>query len=238
MTPSTRRIDRRVVPWFLTCFALAWTAGAYAQFQPVPGREYHEIFNATNQVRGEAIVALVLAPSIEAQQADTIQVLLPASYNGELRVEALSADGRFRGEGSFAGSRSRDRWVALPLGRAEAKEPHASLRRPVNTETLALAVRGADGTLYVARWGGEAPSSHRSEMLRIYVNSGRADIFIVPGKAKAVHCRPLTIPQPLRYDSYCDVPLADVPADGNLKLIRRDQFEEQTQTFSEYLPHE
>src|SRR3989441_3083053 len=238
MTPSTRRIDRRVVPWFLTCFALAWTASAYAQFRPVPGREYHEMFNATNQVRGEAVVALVLAPSLEAQRANTIQVLLPASYNGELRVETLSADGRFRGEGSFSGSRSLNRWVALQLGQADPKEPHANLRRPVNTETLALAVRGVDGTLYVARWGGGVPSSDRSEKLRIYVNSGRAEIFIVPGKATAVHCRPLNIPQPLRYDSYCDVPLADAPADGNFKLIRRDHFEEQTQTFSVYLPHE
>ena len=108
----------------------------------------------------------------------------------------------------------------------------------MNTETLALAVRGADGTLYVARWGGGASSSESREKLRIYVNSGRADIFIVPGKAKAVHCRSLNIAQALRYDTYCDVPLADIPPDGKFKLIRRDQFEEQTQTFSVYLPRE
>ena len=236
MNPGEARIDRRAVAGFLTGLALATSANA--DFRPVPGHEYHEVLNATNRVRGEAVVALVLAPTVEAQQADTIRVRLPASYSGELRVEVLSADGRFRGEGSFTGSRGDDRWVGLRLGRGGAKEPPADPPRPVSTETLALSVRGADGTLYVARWGGETPAANDRGSLRIYVNSGRADIFIVPGATRAIHCRSLTIAQPLCYDSYCDVPLADIPPDGKFKLIRRDQFEEQTQTFSVYLPRE
>lgn len=238
MNPGGARIDRRAAAGFLIGLALA-TTSPYADFRPVPGREYHEVLNATNRVRGEAVVALVLAPTVEAQQADTIRVRLPASYSGELRVQVLSADGRFRGEGSFSGSRGDDRWVGLRLGRGGAKEqPPADPPRPVSTETLALSVRGADGTLYVARWGGESPAAHDRGSLRIYVNSGRADIFIVPGATRAIHCRSLTIAQPLCYDSYCDVPLADIPPDGKFKLIRRDQFEEQTQAFSVYLPRE
>ena len=211
MNPGEARIDRRAVAGFLTGLALATSANA--DFRPVPGREYHEVLNATNRVRGEAVVALVLAPTVEAQQADTIRVRLPASYSGELRVEVLSADGRFRGEGSFTGSRGDDRWVGLRLGRGGAKEPPADVRP------------GAFVTIEIGS-------------LRIYVNSGRADIFIVPGATKAVHCRSLNIAQALRYDTYCDVPLADIPPDGKFKLIRRDQFEEQTQTFSVYLPRE
>jgi len=237
MNPRGARIDRRVVAGILAGLALA-TTSARGDFRPVPGREYHETLNATNRVRGEAVVAIVLGPTVEAQRADTIRVRLPVSYSGELRVEVLSADGRFRGEGSFTGSRGAERWVALRLGSGGDKEPPADATRPVSTETLALSVHGADGTLYVARWGGEASVPDDRGSLRIYVNSGRADIFIVPGAAKAVHCRSLTIAQPLRYDSYCDVPLANVPADGKFKLIRRDQFEEQTQTFSVYLPRE
>jgi hypothetical protein len=237
MIYRARRIDHAVVAGAIACFALAWTASLYAQFLPVPGREYREIFNATNQVRGEAVVALVVAPTDESQQTDTIRVLLPKAYSGEVQVEVLSADGRFRGEGSFAGSRGDDQWVALRLGRSDTSEAPVNPRRPVSAETLALAVRGADGTLYVARWGGGTPSSTGSERLRMYVNSGRADVFIVPGERKAVRCRSLTIPQPLRYDSFCDVPIADVPDDGRFKLIRRDQFDQQTQMFSVYLPH-
>ena len=86
MNPGEARIDRRAVAGFLTGLALATSANA--DFRPLPGREYHEVLNATNRVRGEAVVALVLAPTVEAQQADTIRVRLPASYSGELRVTA------------------------------------------------------------------------------------------------------------------------------------------------------
>jgi hypothetical protein len=42
-------------------------------------------------------------------------------------------------------------------------------------------------------------------------------------------CHSLDIPQPERFDAYCDALLSDLPADGQLVLVRRDQFEEQTQ---------
>jgi hypothetical protein len=50
--------------------------------------------------------------------------------------------------------------------------------------------------------------------------------------ARVVPCAPLNIPQPLRFDAYCDVAVRDVPPDGRLVLIRRDQGDEQTQTIT------
>jgi hypothetical protein len=46
-----------------------------------------------------------------------------------------------------------------------------------------------------------------------------------------VTCTALNVPQPVRFDGYCDLSVTSLPADGKLTLIRRDQFAEQNQDF-------
>ena len=79
---------------------LALPRAAAAQFSPVAGREYREFFNATVPVRGEAVVGLAVVPAAGAERAKVVEVWLPYRLSGELRVETLTADGRFRGEGA------------------------------------------------------------------------------------------------------------------------------------------
>jgi hypothetical protein len=206
---------------------------AAAQFQPAPGREYREFDNPVNPVRGEAVVGLAVAPTETAQQASVVQVFVPHPFSGEIHVETATANGRFRGEGVYSGSTKGKEWVSLRLTRSSPLNDKASLR-PVSPTSLAIAARGPGGTLYLARWG-EAPPSGSSELLRLYVNSRRADMFVRAG-ARVVRCAPMGIPQPVRFDTYCDLAMADVPKDGQVLLIRRDQFDEQTQAFKVYVP--
>lgn len=196
-----------------------------AQFSPVSGREYREFLNPVNPVRGEAVLGVaVVAAGPEAARSTTVDVWIPTRFRGELQVEMLTADGRFRGVGAYSGETPGGRWV--PLTVRPANPDTAPAPRPGDPVTLAVAVRGPGSTLFVARWG--TASTAPATTVRLYVNSRRGDMFVRAG-ATVVRCTPLNVPQPLRFDAYCDVPVRDVPPDGGLVLIRRDQGDEQTQ---------
>jgi len=102
-------------------------------------------------------------------------------------------------------------------------------QRPANPLALAIVARGANGAIFLARWGDSAPSAG-GESVRLYVNSRRAEMFVRSG-AKLVRCKPVGVSQSVRFDSFCDIDINDIPKDGQLTLIRRDQFDEQTQQF-------
>jgi hypothetical protein len=193
---------------------------AFAQFAPVPGREYKEFFNPVNPVRGEAVVGFAALPTAEAIKGTAIEVWLPGNFDGDLQVETLTADGRFRGEGVYRGKSPGGRWVPLTL-------TGSSPSRPGDPATLALAVRGPGSAVFVARWA--TTPARPAARLRLYVNGRRADMFVRVGTKTAQPCVALTIAQPLRFDAYCDVDRRDVPPDGVITLIRRDQFDEQEQ---------
>jgi hypothetical protein len=205
----------------LGLLALPYTV--HAQFSAVRGREYREFFNPVNPVRGEAVLGVALLPADEAPNSQRVEVWLPDRFSGELQLETLTADGRFRGEGVYAGSSAGGRWAPLPLS-ATSGGP-----RPGGAATLALAVRGPGSALFVARWS--SSSREPATRVRLYVNSRRAEMFVRAG-AKVSRCTPLGIPQPLRFDAYCDLDLGDLPEHGQLTLIRRDQFDEESQTFT------
>ena len=201
---------------------------ADAQFRAVPGSEYREFHNPVNPVRGEAVVGIALAPSEAAQADPTVRVFVAQPFSGEIRVETATADGRFRGEGTYAGSSKGNEWVTLELKPSGKSEGSPTLRRPVGATLLALSARGSPtGELFVSRWGSDDPSGTENSV-RLYVNSRRADMFIRAGST-VTPCAKNNVPQPVRFDTYCDVALRDIPKDGNLTLIRREMMSEQSQ---------
>jgi len=215
----------------MSLFALGVCTGilpAEAQFRAVPGSEYREFHNPVNPVRGEAVVGIALAPS-EAAQADTaVRVFIAQPFSGEIRVETATADGRFRGEGTYAGSSKGNEWVTLELKPSGKSEGSSALRRPVGATLLALSARGSStGELFVSHWGSDDPSGTDNNV-RLYVNSRRADMFIRAGST-VTPCAKNDVPQPVRFDTYCDVARRDIPKDGNLMLIRREMMNEQSQ---------
>lgn len=193
---------------------------AQAQYAPVPGRNYTERLNPTNPVSGEAVVGVAIAGDVK--DLHSLRVWMPRPHKGRLRVETLTADGRLRGEGEFEGETTTPGWIELTL-----MTPEQRSRQQLEGDATKLAVSVFDESRmrFVARWGDVA----LSQGVRFYVNSRRADVFI-RGSGQAIRCQRLDLPKPLRFDSYCDVPLAEIPPDGSLKLIRRDESDEQTQT--------
>ena len=211
---------------------------AVAQFKPVPGREYREFYNPVNPVRGEAVVGLAVVPTEAAQRAGVIQVYLQGPYTGEILVEATTADGRFRGEGIYAGSTRGKEWISLPLTSSSQASGKDIPLRPTSPTLLSIAARGPGGSLLVVQWGDQPPFGS-SDKLRLYVNSRRAEMFVRAGTnsgANVVRCMPINIQQSIRFDSYCDLAISELPKNGQVVLIRRDQFDEQTQTIQLHLP--
>lgn len=199
-----------------------------AQFRAAPGREYREFHNPVNPVRGEAVIGVALVPTEVEQAGKSVAVQIPQPFTGEIRLETATADGRFRGEGTFIGSSNGNEWITLELAAPSKPDGGSQLVRPVGAATLALSARGASGELFVSRWGTEAPKSAQ-EKVRLYVNSRRADMFLRAGST-VVPCKSNGVSQPVRFDTYCDVLLADIPKDGRLTLIRREGFDEQSQS--------
>ncbi len=173
---------RRPGSTFLVTLALLFLAyPCAAQFRPVAGHEYREFSNRVNPVRGEAVVGLSLAPTEADRKADVVQVFLPQPFSGEIRIETLTADGRFRGEGAYSRSSNGKEWVRLALLASPSVDSTEPSARPVNPFTLAIAARGPAGTLYLVRWG-NSPVVGSSERVRLYVNSRRAEMFVRAGK--------------------------------------------------------
>ena len=209
---------------------LVTTLPAFAQFRPVAGREYREYFNPVNPVRGEAVIGITMRPTEDQQRAPVVQVLVPAGYSGEIHLEMASADGKFRGEGVFTGGTKNKEWISLPLTAPTTKEGTPTFARPVSPLSLAVVARGSGGAVFLVRWGTASPADKPEDHVRFYVNSRRAEMFVRGAAGTApVRCKPIGVAQPIRFDTHCDVPLGDIPADGQISLIRRDQFDEQTQ---------
>jgi hypothetical protein len=222
----------KVVLLSLLAVTLLSAEDGWAQFVAVKGREYREFNNPTNPVRGEAVLGIAYVPASNnratnnrAIKGRVIEVWIPGKFSGELSVETSTADGRFHGEGAYTGEADAKQgtWVRVNLT-SSADQP-----LPGDSTSLALSVRGrtSDGRskLFVARWSGvDSPG-----IVRLYVNSRRADIFV--GSMK---CSPVTVSQALRFDTFCDLKIGSLLKDENnetiIRLTRRDQGDEQSQT--------
>ncbi len=204
---------------------------AAAEFQPVKDREYREYVNPSNPVAGKAVVgAVVLAAAPDAARQNQLSVFLPKPLTGQLHLEISSADGKFRGEGTFQGNSNGNEWVTLPLLPAGA-----SNQRPADARALAVSVSdGSGASVFVSNWGAPPAEAQAplTQTLRVFVNSRRGEMYWSNGSSPSQRCTSLGTTAAVRFDAVCDVPLTQLGKDGTLRLIRRDGFDTETQTFS------
>jgi hypothetical protein len=219
----------RVIGFLAMAVAIAAGDAAAAEFKPVAERGYREYFNAANPVRGHAVVGAALLSPAAAGPPTAIRVFLPQPFAGELSVDVATADGRYRGEGVYAGSSPGQEWVTLSL--VPQRPPvGASTDRPRDVGNLAVAVqRASDPALLLATWG-QVPTSVDDGTVRLFVNSRRAEMYWSTADAEPVRCEPVVATPPVRFDAACDVPAARIPADGQVTLMRRDGFDTQLES--------
>jgi hypothetical protein len=222
----------------LLCVATSASA-APKVFEQVPGSEYREQIDTPVSVSGLALVGLALAGPIDLD-AKVLYVYLTQPFDGRLRLEMTTADGRFRAQALYEGQSKGLEWVALSIEpHNDDKQSRAELKR--NPTELAVAVRPvttggtAIDTLLQVSWG-KLPDAQADRTLRLYVNSRRADMFVrAPGMDKEKGCTQLHIPNAVRFDTVCEIPWRPPAASKlsapkpQLQLLRRDGFDESQQ---------
>jgi hypothetical protein len=220
----------KLYPRLASCLTLAFIctgAMAASQFQPVKDREYREYVNPNNPVAGKAVVgAVVLAAAPDVTKQNQLSVFIPKAMSGQLHLEISSADGRFRGEGTYQGNSQGNEWVTLPLTSATDNQ------RPADASALAVSVSdGSSASIYVTNWGAP-PGGTQAQTLRVFVNSRRGEMYWSAGSGAAQRCASLGAAVPVRFDSVCDVPLAQLAKGASLRLVRRDGFDTESQTLT------
>lgn len=222
-----RKILSLAPVWMLACTGVA---GA-AEFQPVKDREYREYVNPSNPVAGKAVVgAVVLAVAPDAARQNQLSVFLSKPLTGQLHLEISSADGKFRGEGTYQGNSQGNEWITLPL-----LSTGANNQRPADARALAVSVSDGSGTsVFVSNWGPPPADAQAplTQTLRLFVNSRRGEMFWSSGSGSSQRCTSLGATATVRFDSVCDVPLAKLGEKGEVRLTRRDGFDTETQMFS------
>lgn len=223
-------ISKKSFSLFILLLTLLSTSTS-AQFKPVPGKEYREFYDAVNPVSGEAILGVALAPSKSTQEDNVVQVYFPHEWSGQVHIQTLSSDGRFRGEGLYSGTTKGKEWVPLLLGDTSSAGSTNINTRPTGPESLAISARDPVGNLHLVWWSANPPPTSR-ELIRFYVNTRRADAFLTSETTVSPKmCKSLRSGQTIRFDAYCDLTASDIPPSGEMLLIRRANFVDETQKF-------
>ncbi|NWG73965.1 MAG: hypothetical protein HXY24_05070 [Rubrivivax sp.] len=231
MTLRARLVRRWVgVPGMVLVLALG-LASASAQFAPVPDRGYRESVDAKRPVSGHAIVGMSVRGGAPG---DTLYVYTPmALVDGTmLRIDLETPDGRFHGSGLYSGRAGAQAWTKVALLPAGSR-PRAPADVPADQIALQVRIVSADAPMaqqsLLATWIDPATQSD-PVVLRLHVNSRRAQQMLVRVRDSqpATPCQRLSSPSTVRYDTICEVPLADIGASGSglhrLVLLRRDGF--------------
>lgn len=236
-------IGRRHVVACLVCVLLASTqSGRAADFTAVAGQEYRELNEQPTEVSGLSVVGMSLISGTAAENLgkgipEKVFARTAKAIDGKLRVDIASSDGLFRGEGVFSGKATEGEWIGLSLVPkvVSGKKP---AKAEMNRFTVAVLVRRMSGEQsvgppLVVSWD-EPAKGAPNQIFRLYVNSRRAAEMRVRLGAgtKVVVCDRAAHASGVRFDAFCDVPVAQLPQDRKVVLIRSDGFEESSQTFT------
>ncbi|MFQ3665707.1 MAG: hypothetical protein SNJ79_06705 [Sphingomonadaceae bacterium] len=217
--------------------ALAGPAAAQS-FAPADGDGFRERVDATRPVSASSVlVGLGVADSRQlaarSRPRRHLWVRCLGPCTGRIEVEATSASGRYEGRGRFEGSAEPGTWVRLPLG--QPSRAVLAARQGLPDDQLATIVwplddsgRRIERPLLAAWTETDAPPS--GDLLLVAVG-GEDDMWLRAGSGRAIPCRPTSGRAVTAFGKVCQLPLADLPADGRLAIVRREGTGERTIPF-------
>jgi hypothetical protein len=197
---------------------------AGAEFEPV--RPYQEVADPPTPVRGHAVVGVSVVAKGPDMQSDVLWVHLGKAEKGlHIRADLASANGRLRGEGTWQFN-PREKSPGGPWYKLAAP-PKA--QRPERSEHFSVAVQPepinpAMPAFVLTALGPGAPKE-TSPLVRLYVNTRRAEMFVYPPGAKeGRRCAGVEGTQVVRFDAVCEFQLevGDRPGPATVTLVRRD----------------
>lgn len=211
-------------------FAIALAASAAAQsFTPAEGGGFRERVDASRPVSASSVlVGLGVADSrlLAARQRPRrhLWILCLGNCAGRIEVEATSASGRYEGRGRFDGAATHGTWVRLPLDPPSRSVLAARQNLPDDQlATIAWPIdargRRIERPMVTAWTESDVPPS--GDMLLIAVG-GQDDMWLRAGSGRAIPCLPTSGRSFTAFAKVCQLPLANLPADGRMAIVRRE----------------
>jgi hypothetical protein len=194
------------------CLATLLALLAPAAAAQITVNQFDEAYGAEQPVSGRGFVGVVLADAAGPVALDKLEIFIPKGTTGDLKINVISADAKYRGtaDASLAGGASGWTPLKLPSSRQQALSSYS-------TDTLTLLAEAAGSKPLLTRWGAGGKT------VQIYVNSERSDTSIAwrkDGKIEVQPCRRLTGGSLVRFDTICSAP-ADILGPEPIRIIRR-----------------
>jgi len=220
----------------LAAVALAGGPAIAADFQPMPGHAYNAVIDPKRPVSGHMVVGMSFG---RGDYGTRLQAYLPGQpgKGTVLRIDIDSPDGRFLGTGLFVSDAPRAGWNSIELlsDAAKATPPPSDLPRGELSVAATLVAGDAQRQNKMVRVEGAdaARGDGETRLLRLYVNSRRAEKVTVSAGARAVDCQRVTARSVRRYDTICELELPKLAAGSDKRSVtvtRVDGFDNESQT--------
>jgi hypothetical protein len=173
---------------------------------------FEEVFGAEQPVSGRGFVGVVLADAAGPIALDKLEVFIPKGTTGDLKINVISADAKYRGTADASLTGAASGWTPLKL-----KPRNQQVLSGYSTDTLTLLAETAGAQPLLTRW------ASGGKTVQIYVNSERSDTSVAwrkDGKIEVQPCRRLTGGSLVRFDTICSAP-AEVLGPEPVRIIRR-----------------
>jgi hypothetical protein len=218
--------------------ALAGDVAVAADFQPMPGHAYNAVVDPKRPVSGHMVVGMSFG---RGDYGTRLQAYLPGQpgKGTVLRIDIDSPDGRFLGTGLFVSDAPRSGWNSIELLSDAAKPvpPPSDLPRGELSVAATLVAGDAQrqNKMVPVRWADASRGDGETPLLRLYVNSRRAEKVTVSAGAgaRAVDCQRVTARSVRRYDTICELELPRLPPGSDKRAVtvtRVDGFDNESQT--------
>lgn len=202
--------------WILSCLAACVALPAAAQVSRLaPVGQPVEVVDPSERISGNAAAGVVLVQEGDRIGNDRLWAYLSEPVPAELKLRISSIDGRYYAEVDYATASQDSGWVALDLPLSQFSFLEKNYKDPLS-EIAALLGAANEPRFFPLRWGqphrtGAAPpqAPKDSDPLRVYVNTERAQAFVVVDGGPA-YCRDASAVSGFKFNAVCDVALGDV----------------------------
>lgn len=187
-------------------------SGAHAETTLEPSY-FQESVDQQVLVGGTIIVGAALADATTAIAMEEVYVFLGKERADEITLTVATANLRYEAVAKYKTSGSNSGWVRLQF-------PSRQSRVLANATSTTLAAKATDtraGLMFPIRWGTSAAS-----FVRLYVNAERTQVFFIRSDSRqAQYCVRVNEGTAIRFDTICEVPIAQIRSQPELKIFRQ-----------------
>jgi hypothetical protein len=177
-----------------------------------------ELVDPSERISGNATAGLVFVRDGDRIGSERLWAYLSDPVADKLKLRISSIDGRYYAEVDYAAAAHARGWVALDLSLREFSFLETNYADPLS-EIAAVLSDAETARLYPVRWGAPHRAStvvpperpRDDDSLRLYVNTERAQAFVVVDEAPA-YCRNASAVSAFKFNAICDVKLGDLRA--------------------------